>query len=102
MAGVRERRLDAVVDESLSGFSHPLWRQSSPLSYVPLGGYDAASDSSAVAEATTATVVTLSHIVGWTAPLPWWEWAGIFVGCAILWPWAVIMWLAEKMGLVTR
>ena len=27
---------------------------------------------------------TSEYVVGWTAP--WWWWAGLFAGCALLWP----------------
>ena len=26
------------------------------------------------------------YTVGWTAPMTWWEWAGLLVGCTLLWP----------------
>ena len=26
------------------------------------------------------------YIVGWTAPMAWWEWTGLLAGCALLWP----------------
>ena len=42
------------------------------------------------------------YVVGWTAPMAWWWWAGLFAGCAVLWPWAVLMWALEKAGMVQR
>ena len=38
------------------------------------------------------------YVVGWTVPMPWWWWVGLFAGCAIFWPLRLEAWVLGRAG----